>query len=306
MLDVHELNIFVTAAETENFSEAARQLNLTQPAVSMQMRSLEKKLGIELFYRSGRTLALTERGKVLVPLARDVVRRTIQIEEEIETLKGKVVGRLMVGCSTTTGKYYLPSLVARFRDQYPGVQVTISNHGRDAVLKDMCDGNTHLAIVSALPVCNDAEFRHFFDDHLVLIVPRHHSWAGLEVISPQMLYDANFILRTAPSGTREGVEAALRETGINPAELNVVMEIGNSEAISIAVEEGIGVAFVSRTVARRGIKAGKLKEVRVQGLSVKREIYIAYSHRHPATKAQTAFWNFLQTEENMAFLQSIS
>lgn len=84
------------------------------------------------------------------------------------------------------------------------------------------------------------------------------------------------------------------------------MEIGNSEAIAIAVEEGIGVAFVSRTVARRGINAGKLKEVRVEGLSFKREIYIAYSRRHPSTKAQTTFWSFLQEKENIAFLKSIS
>jgi len=87
MLDVYELKVFLTAAETENFSAAARQLNLTQPAVSMQIRALERKLDVTLFHRAGRSLSLSERGRALMPLARDVVNRAIRIEEEIESLR---------------------------------------------------------------------------------------------------------------------------------------------------------------------------------------------------------------------------
>ncbi len=134
MLDVYELNIFLTAAETENFSKAARQLNLTQPAVSMQIRSLEKKLNVSLFHRTGRSLTLTERGKALMPLARDMINRAIRVEEEIESLKGEVIGHLKLGCSTATGKYILPHLVARFRRCHPKVQISIHNHSRDRVL----------------------------------------------------------------------------------------------------------------------------------------------------------------------------
>ena len=92
MLDIYELKVFLVAAETENFSQAARQLNLTQPAVSMQIRALERKLDVTLFHRAGRSLALSERGKALLPLARDMINRAIRIEEEIESLKGEVVG----------------------------------------------------------------------------------------------------------------------------------------------------------------------------------------------------------------------
>lgn len=303
MLDVYELNVFLIAAETENFSEAARQLNLTQPAVSMQIRALEKKLGVTLFHWAGRSLALTEQGRVLMPLARDMINRSIRIEEEIESLKGEVVGHLRIGCSTTTGKYFLPHLAARFRARYPAVQLTIFNQSRDAVLGGLCDGTMQLVVVSSAPACRDAEYRHFFTDHVVLVVPGHHPWAKREVVKPEELRQIDFIFRDEQSGTREEVEYALSEVGVRVDDLRVVMEIGNSEAISMAVEEGIGAAFVSRTVVRRGIELGKIKEVRVAGLDLARDVYIAYSRRHPATHAQTEFWNFVQETENEMLLQ---
>ena len=290
MLDVHELKIFLAAAETENFSEAARHLNLTQPAVSMHIRALEKKLDVPLFHRTGRTLALTERGKALMPLARDMINRAIRIEEEIESLKGGVVGHLKIGCSTATGKYILPHLVARFRRLHPKVQISIYNHSRDMIETELCDGLVQLGVFSFAPTSKDAGYRHFFTDYVVLIVPDE-------------LQNVDVILRDAESGTRQEVEAGLKQVGLEVADLNLVMEIGNSEAISMAVEEGIGVAFVSRAVARRGIELGKLKEVSVAGFTLQREVFIAYSHRHPATRAQTEFWDFVQEPENETLLK---
>ena len=157
----------------------------------------------------------------------------------------------------------------------------------------MCGGMVQLAVVSAEPTCKDSNFRHFFTDNVVLIVPCSHPWAKRDVIAPKELCDADFILRDQESGTHEEVETALREVDLSLDDLNVVMEIGNSEAISMAVEEGIGMAFVSRTIARRAIDLGKIKEVRVAGLSLKREIFIAHSTRRPATRAQAEFWNFV-------------
>ncbi|MFC1976395.1 LysR substrate-binding domain-containing protein, partial [Chloroflexota bacterium] len=204
-----------------------------------------------------------------------------------------------------TGKYILPHLAARFRHHHPRVQMTIFNHSRDRMLDELCEGTVQLAVVSVQPPCRDAEYRHFLTDHVVLVVPISHPWAQRDAIAPKELRGVDFILRDVESGTRQETEAVLREAGLSPNDLNVVMEIGNSEAISMAVEEEIGVAFVSRMVAQRAIKLGKIKEVRVAGLSFKREVYIAHSHRHPATRAQTEFWNFVQEPENEALLDSV-
>lgn len=302
MLNVYELNIFLVAAETENFSQAARQLNLTQPAVSMQVQALEKQLGVKLFHRVGRTLSLSEQGKALVPLARDMVNRAIHIEEEIESLKGEVVGHLKIGCSTTTGKYFLPHLAARFRQRHPRVQMTIVNHARDRVLDELCDGSVQLAVVSSQPTARDSEYRHFLTDHVILIVPANHPWAERDVVAPEELRGADFILRDPESGTRLQTEAALMEAGLSIDDLNVVLELGNSEAVSMAVEEGMGLAFVSRLVAQRGIELGRIKEVHVAGITFEREVYIVHSHRHPATRAQAEFWDFLKEPDNESLL----
>ena len=305
MLGVYELKIFLTAAETENFSEAARRLNLTQPAVSMQIRAMEQEFGISLFRRTGRSLALTEQGKALLPMARDLVKRSLQVEEEVEALKGEVVGHLKIGCSTTTGKYYLPMLVARFRQRYHRVHVTIYNDSRAEISAALCNGKIHLAVISARPLCADAEYRHFFDDYVVLVVGAKHPWAKRDSIAPEELAGENFILRDAQSGTREEVNRALNNVGLTLDDLNLAMEIGNTEAISMAVAEGIGAAFISRAAARRGIELGRLKEVRVSGLSLHRKIFIAYSRRYPAPRAQTRFWNFTQEPENQELLKTV-
>jgi DNA-binding transcriptional LysR family regulator len=210
---------------------------------------------------------------------------------------------LKIGCSTTTGKYFLPHLAARFRRRYPAVQMTIFNHSRELVLEELVEGAVQLGVVSVPPAGREVEYRHFFTDHVVLIVPVNHPWGRRDIVAVNELCGADFILREPMSGTREEVEAALQQVGLNVADLNVVMEIGNSEAISMAVEEGIGAAFVSRTIAKRGIELGKIKEVAVAGLSLKRDVYIAYSLRYPATRAQTEFWNFVQEPDNEMLLE---
>jgi DNA-binding transcriptional LysR family regulator len=235
-----------------------------------------------------------------------VVNRAIRIEEEIESLKGEVVGHLKIGCSTATGKYILPHLAARFRRQHPAVQLSIINHSRDAVLGELGDGLVQLAVVSSAPNCKDTVFRHFFSDHVILIVPAGHPWTEIETLPPDELRGTDFILRDRESGTRLEVEHVLGEFGLSVDDLHVVMELGNSEAISMAVEEGIGAAFVSRAVARRGIELGKIKEVAVQGLSLEREVFIVYHSRQPATRAQTEFWNFVTQSPISTQLQEFS
>ena len=170
-------------------------------------------------------------------------------------------------------------------------------------MDELCEGMVQLAVISSLPVFKDAEYRRFFVDNVVLIVPVEHPWAERDVVALEELRNVDFILRDPESGTRQEVEAVLKESGFDFGDLNVVMEIGNSEAISMAVEEGIGAAFVSRTVARRGIELGKIKEVRVAGLSLQREVFIARSLRHPSTRAQSEFWTFIQEPENETLLQ---
>lgn len=303
MLNIYEINIFLTAAETQNFSEAARQLHMTQPAVSMQIQSLEQRLGVDLFERSGRRIQLSEAGEALMPMARDLISMSLRIEETIKSLSGDVVGHLKIGCSTTAGKYILPHLIARFRRKHPRVQVTVYNSSRDNVMDMLRDGVTHISVVSSLVSCREAEFQPFFTDRVVLIVPVDHPWASRDSVNPQELCEVDFILRDDTAGTRQVMLEGLLEHSIHIDDLKVVMELGNAEAIEMAVEEGIGVSFVSRLVAQRGVDLGRIKIVEVEGLNLERKIYMAYNIRRAATTTQTEFWDFVHQPVNETLLQ---
>ena len=148
MLDTHQLNVFLIAADTLNFTQAARLLHMSQPSVSQHIQTLEQSFGHPLFVRLGRRIELTDAGRALVPLAREMVRRSIQIEETMKSLEGEVHGHLLVGCSTTPGKYILPQLLARFHHLNPKVRVSCTVAAQGEVFRMLCDGEVHVAMIS--------------------------------------------------------------------------------------------------------------------------------------------------------------
>lgn len=298
MLSLSELAVFLCAAERSNFSAAARQLHMTQPAVSQQVLSLERRLRVKLFGRRGRAVFLTEAGHALVPLARDLLAQARRLEETLAELDGEVHGALAVACSTTSGKYLLPHLVARFRARYPRVSASVHVMGQDAALGKLTAGTVQMSVISTPVEHRDLEYRALFDDRIVLIVPRNHPWAEREFVEPGDLPRERFILREESSGTRRVMQAGLAEQGIRMEDLEVSLELGNAEAIETSVEAGLGVAFVSTLAAAKGIALGLIHAVEVRGMALSRPILLARNLRFPATRAQSAFWDFVGEPEN--------
>jgi DNA-binding transcriptional LysR family regulator len=303
MLSLDDLQVFLMAAETENFSAAARRLHLSQPAVSQHIQALEHRLGMPLFHRRGRQVKLTEAGQVLIPLARDLLVRASRVEETMHALGGELVGVLTIACSTTSGKYILPHLIARFRERHPGVRARVEVTHQRMALERLREGQVDLAITSSRLPHKDLVYQDFFTDHVVLIVHAGHPWAERPFVRPADLCSVPLISREETSGTRQVVQEGLARFGITPDRLNIVMELGNAEAIMMAVEEGIGVAFVSRLVAKRGMALGRICEVPVQGLNLAREIAMAYNAARPDTAVRRTFWEFVHEPDNAALLQ---
>ncbi len=299
MLDSHQLNVFLTAAETLNFTQAARELNMTQPSVSQHVQELENHFGTKLFFRAGRRVSLTDAGVALVPLAREMVSLSIRIDEKMESLKGEVFGHLLVGCATTPGRYILPGLLATFLHKHPKVEATCHVSPRSRAVELLCEGRLHVTLAGVRDFRRDVEFRKFMSDPVVLIAPLSHAWSERKVIQPDELLDADFILREEGSGTRATVSEGLARHGIPIDRLKTVLTLGSSEAIALAVQEGIGVAFLSQTVVER-LVADRVALVQVRDLRLAQDIYIVRSPRHPATAAQTAFWEFVIDPENEA------
>lgn len=300
MINLHELHVFVEAALAQNFSVAARRLYLSQPAVSLHIANLERQLGMELFHRNGRTIQLSDAGRVLLPIAQDALRQVRQIEEKMSSLKGVIVGELSIACSTTVGKYILPRIVAGFRRSYPQVHVTINVTSRRSAIDWLLTGRAEIAVVSARLDHAELVSAPFTEDRIVLIVAADHPWADGRTVEPADLLSQPFITREISAGTYEVLAEGLAANSVDIGQLKTVLTLANAEAIEMSVEAGIGVAFVSQLAAARGLALRKVVEVPVAGMNLTREIDMVRRRRSMVTPLQQAFWDYVFDPDNQA------
>ncbi len=294
MLDAHQLNVFLVAAETLNFTQAAQKLGMSQPSVSQHIQNLERFFNTTLFIRSTRNLQLTDAGIALLPLSREMVKQSIRIEETMASLQGEVFGHLMVGCSTTPGKYVLPPLLTRFHNEFAKVRITCQVSPQSEAIEKLSEGYVNFALTSqTVDPCKHVEFRKFIRDEIILIAPLNHPWATQESIDADDLFGEDFLMREPESGTGIAVNAALSQLDIDTGALTTLMTLGNSEAIALSVQEGLGVGFVSEIVVTK-LGKGRVASIKVDKLEICRDIYIGRNINQPATVAQSTFWEFIQ------------
>ena len=304
MIGVYELQIFLAAAEEENFSVAARKMHLSQPAISAQIQGLEQRLNAQLFQRNGKRIALTEAGHELVPFAREMVNMSSRIEEAMCSRQGIIKGHVQIGCSTSPGKYILPHLIGEFRKHYPDVKFSVQLMSRSEVEEKLLSQEIHIGVMSVASKHKEVEIWPFFDDELVLIVSTLHPWAACNEVEIKDLKDADWILREGGAATRQLILATLAEEGVPTDDLHVAMELGSVEAVEAAVEAGHGVSFVSRIAVQHGLQLGRIKTVSVKGLNVRRQILLARSKLRTCTCAQLRFREFIASDEGQHLLMA--
>jgi len=302
MIDLQKIETFLCAAEKLNISEAAKQLHLSQPTVSHQIKLLEQELGATLFIRSNTGLQLTEAGQLLVPWARRLLHDTDNLQAMMSSLQ-EVAGELRIACSTTAGKYILPQLAARFRLRYPAIQVKIPACDPEKVTRDLLDGEAHLGVLSREVGDANLEIQEFFHDTIKLIVPVNHRWASRQSLEPSELLEEQIIMRESTSGTRRVVLEELAKHDISMEDLNIFMELGNAEAIVRTVADGYGVAFVSELAAAYPLERGNLVAIPIQGLTLQRTIYMARKRIGDSYRPRDAFWSFIHAPENEDLLR---
>jgi DNA-binding transcriptional LysR family regulator len=298
MLDLYELQVFLVAAETENFSATGRILRVSQPAVTGHIQSLEQRLKTQLFDRTGRSIKLNEVGEALVPIARNLLKEAQQVEDLIALRRGVVVGKLAIGCSTAAGKYILPKILARFMKHHPDVQIVCDIGPRGQALDRLCAGEIDLAVSSLRVPRRTVEYRHFSDDVLVLIAPPNHPWAEKGGIRPDELVEHPIVLREASSSTVITLNRGLAQFDMSVDMCQSYLTLFNTEAIVQAVVEGIGPGFVSRVAGRVAVQQGLAVEVEIEGLHLVQRLYMARHTGFHASDAQIAFWNFAFAPEN--------
>jgi DNA-binding transcriptional LysR family regulator len=302
-MDLQRLESFLHAGEQLSFSEAAKQLHITQPTVSHHIKMLEAELGVELFDRSAPKLRLTEAGRSLLPWTRKLIQACLELQDMASSLQDGVVGDLRVACSTTAGKYILPQLAARFSKRHPGVRVTILACTPEMAIPQVLEGEANLGVVSYEPQDERLESQEFFEDSITLIVPASHPWAIRGTIEPEELLKESIILRESTSGTRRVMLSELARHDIGLNDLNIFMELGNAEAIVRTVAAGYGVSFVSTLASACPLDRGSVVDVQVHGFDLKRTIYMIRNRMGSSGRPQEAFWGFVHDEANADLLR---
>jgi LysR family transcriptional regulator, transcriptional activator of the cysJI operon len=307
MLDVYALRVFLEAARAKSFTRAAEMLSITQPAVSHQIKSLEDYLQIELFERTGRSVKLTKAGQTLVPLARQVVEMVASVEEHMHTVEGEVTGDLVIGCSEPSAHYLLPYLLSRFKRIYPNVNMTVPVVSQETLLERLTSGSYDLGIAGTryLPE-HDLHSFPLYEDHLVLVASSTHPWTQRESVRIEDLIEEPFVCRDMHSICRRVVGSELARLGYDISEMRVVMEIDSPEAQIIAVEHGLGLAFMPLMAVMQRLPMGRLAIVKVEGLSLASPVFLLASGERKQSLVHEKFIKFINVPATQSLIEMVA
>jgi len=258
MMTFEQLRIFVAVAEELHFTKAAARLNLTQPAVSAAIAALENAHQVRLFHRQGKRVMLSDAGALLLPEARAILLRVGQAGAMLGELSGLRRGALTVMASQTAGTYWLPPLLRQFSERYPGVELSLTIGNTAQVAEAVHDGAADVGLVEGRIRDPALESRAYPGDELVIVVDPAHPFARRGRLAPTDIPRIPWIVRETGSGTRDLFETALRDTGVDLADLRIVLTVPNGEAIRAAVLGGGAAACVSNLVVAEDIRCGRL------------------------------------------------
>lgn len=292
-MNLNQLKVYCEVVERNGFTRAAEALYLTQPAVSRQVRELERHYGVELFEQIGKRIFPTEAGNTLYNYAKQIFHTIDDLEVEINQLKGLKAGHLRIAATATAGTYLLPALLGHFKRHYPGVEVTLEIFNTQTQVEERLLEHQQLDLgITEQPVVEESLWSEAFDEEeLVVIVGPDHHFAGRDEITVAEMKGERFILREPGSGTR-----ALLDEEFARVELKVkpVMELGSTAAVKEAVAAGLGMSIVSNKSLRLEIDAGVLKALRCPEMRLSRQIRYLYHKDRRLSKAASAFLDILK------------
>jgi DNA-binding transcriptional LysR family regulator len=290
-MDTRQLAAFCAVVERRSFSQAADQLGVTQPAVSLQVRALEKRLATQLLDRSGRRVEPTEAGVRLYRGAQRLLALEEQILDEVVSEGVDLAGALSIGASTGPAAIVVPQLLCEFQRAHPGVRVALEVHDTRTVVELVADRRLELGIVGAAPRHRAVRFEPFAYDEVVLVCPPGHRFAG-QTLDVHELASETLVVMQEGAGVRRVVEDELRRLGLRLRDLDLRLELGLQESVRSAVLAGYGVTFISRAAVESELASGALHEARIAGMDARREISLARGTGRVQTRVADAFASF--------------
>ncbi|MEE4166351.1 MAG: selenium metabolism-associated LysR family transcriptional regulator [Desulfocapsaceae bacterium] len=286
-MDTRQLRIFAAVYRTRSFTRAAAELFTSQPTISEHMRNLEEHLGCRLFDRLGRSIMPTPQADLLYPKTVEILNEIDKISTMLATVTNEVSGEIHLGASTIPGEYILPQYAASFKNRFPGVSFQITIGDSTQVIERISNNRLYMGFVGVRIPAKNVEYAPFGNDELVLAA--HKSANIPDEITTAELPGLNFLLRESGSGTGKNIEIFLARHNIKTSELEVSAVLGSSTAIKEAIKSGLGVSIISRLAIQDELKCGMLREIRVKGLQMKRDFYIARAAKRTIPNHYLAF-----------------
>ncbi len=280
-MDFEQIRAFLNVASLKSFSEAGEKMFISQPSVSVRIKSLEEELGVVLFDRSkAREPSLTEAGRIFLDYAQSIVNLQDECREKLSGQREEKTGLVYIGASTVPGTYLLPAILARFKDLAPAIDFNVSILDTSAVLEGVLNYSYDFGLVGLVKQDERLKYLPLAEDELILctrkgLLPRADYEVGVPV---EVLLSHHLIMREKGSATRQILEKKLFDSGFDLADSKGITYINSLEGIKQAVKEGLGVAVLSRLSVSDLVQAGSADTYGIKELDLRRSLYLIYHY----------------------------
>lgn len=259
--------------EEGSISQAARISYVSQPAVTSQIRQLEKHYGVDLFDRTSGKLVLTEAGSALYPYAKEIIDCYEYSEEAVRSIADQDATTLNIGASLTIGEYLLPDMLGEFQKKFGNLKVKLMIGSTPNILSSLEKRDIDIALVEGIVTHTDFQVKKFGQDELILVIPKDHRWHNRDELNIEELVEEKLIWREENAGIREIVENLLIEYNLLD-KVESYMELGSTQAIKSAVEAGLGISILPKSSLAKELELGILKHVPLTDIRVERDLWL--------------------------------
>lgn len=286
MLNLNQLRVFYHAAKNLNYTVAASELFITQPAVTAQMKAFEDACALKLFRKKGRNLILTDEGRTLFEYAEKIFKYEVEIENAIADMHQLKRGVLSLGTTKAYARYFMPLMLTNFHESYPDIKIQLYEGSSLEMTTDLLDFKNEVAVIARAAELPEVNFFPFSKEEMAVIVSPGHHLTAKNSVSFRDLAEEPFIMKEIGSGTRKLVEQSFEKANCKP---NILMETSNTEFIKQLVQRGDGISIVVKEAVASELKEGTLAQVPLKNPQIYLDVSIAYLKGHPLSPAARAF-----------------
>ena len=295
-MDLWQLHVFCKVVETQSFSKAGDIVHLSQPTVSSHIKDLEAYIGCPLIDRLPKNACPTKAGELLYDYAKRLLSLRDDAESALAEFQGAVKGRLVMGGSTIPGVYILPKYIGAFTKTYPNVTLSLVLGDTQAIAGGTLGGALEFGVVGARVDDSRLVQEPLVQDDLRIIVPASHKWAEKQMVTLEMLQKEPFIIREKGSGTLKSIQKCFLEKNRHIEELNIIAEMGSTEAVRQAIKAQAGISILSTLAVAEDLQTGRLRALRIKGVDLTRRFYLTRSRQRTPSPLCNTFIDFLKKQ----------